>query len=145
MTDENSSVHCTTESLLSATAIAWERFLAVVDSVPANRHHEPGVCGDWSFKTVVGHVAFWDGFEADRLAKGGDIEHVDFQPLNNQNALDSALKSYAELRSELETNHARVLAAVSAVPNLSPAYVQELMDDHYIEHGQEIETWLSRS
>jgi hypothetical protein len=131
------------ERLLVQTAVCWDRFLEIVDSVPAGRVAEPGVCGDWSVKTVIGHVAFWDGFEADRLGRGGEIEDVDYQPLNDENARETAGKSFAELRSQLETNHARVIAAVSAQPDLSEKYIRELLDDHYIDHGREIETWLA--
>ena len=41
--------------------------------VPERVRDEPGVCGSWSLKELMGHLAFWDGRVADRLAaaKGG--------------------------------------------------------------------------
>jgi hypothetical protein len=134
----------TIESALRGTAISWKRFLAAVDSVPADRVEESGVSGGWSVKTIIGHVSFWDGVEADRIGKVRPIEDVDFQALNDQNALASGERTFAELRAELEINHARVLEAIVLAHTVSPDEVRQWLDDHYIEHGNDIEAWLAR-
>ena len=143
--NEDKSGSSTAQSALSATAIAWESFLNTVDAVPRSRVDEPGVCGDWSCKTLIAHVAFWDGCEADRWMSGRPVEEVDFQPLNEQNALESSPRPYAEIRAELVTNHARAIQAIMASSTITPIRVRELFDDHYLEHGQEIKEWLARS
>jgi hypothetical protein len=128
---------------LAETAVAWERFIRLVDSVPLDRVDETGVCGDWSFKILIGHVAFWDGFEANRLAARGAFEEVDYQPLNDRNAVENVDRPFAELRAELDANHARAIAAIRQNPDVSVETVHELLDDHYDEHRQEIEAWLT--
>jgi hypothetical protein len=145
MSGSDSGQELTVELVLRDSEVAWNRFVALVDSVPLNLQEKPGVCGDWSLKTVVGHVAFWDGFEANRLARPGEFDEVDFQPLNDQNALDSAKKTFAELRAELEINHERAVAGINSNPTVSPAYIRELLYDHYVEHGLEIERWLAQT
>ena len=52
---------------------SWDGWLAALDGVPAERLIEPGVCGDWSVKDLIGHVAYWDDdalADVERIMKG---------------------------------------------------------------------------
>ena len=39
----------------------------IVNEIPNHLREEPGVCGDWSLKDLMGHLAYWDGMVADEL------------------------------------------------------------------------------
>ncbi len=132
----------TVADVLRDVEIAWQKLQAAVDSIPVERADDPGVCGIWSAKIVVGHVSFWNAFEAVRLRKEGELGSVDWQSLNDANAVETAGRALEEVAAELNTNHQLVMAAVTETPALKPKDVRELVFDHYVEHTAEIEQWV---
>ena len=41
--------------------------LAAAMNIPADRREQPGVCGEWSIKDLLGHLAYWDEVRIARL------------------------------------------------------------------------------
>jgi hypothetical protein len=130
------------EQVLAEQEIAWQRLLAALARVPADRAEEPGVCGDWPLKTLVGHIGYWDRFEADRFANRPDLTNVDWERLNLQNAAESARRGYDDLSRELLASHEQFRQAVARSAAIDPVRLRELSTEHYVEHAAEIEAWL---
>jgi hypothetical protein len=123
--------------------VAWGRLLSAIGRVPIDRTEEPGVCGDWSLKILLGHISFWDQFEVEHIAHRRELGEVDWESANEENARASAGRMYADILAELRGNHERLVSVVRSLPDLDPKLVRELTHDHYVEHGAEIEEWLN--
>jgi len=132
----------TVADVVREVELAWQKLQEAVESIPAERADETGVCGVWSAKIVVGHVSYWNAFEAVRLRMEGRSGDVDWQSLNDANAAETAGRSLAEVATELKRNHDLVMTAIAETPTLNPKDVRELVFDHYVEHTAEIETWM---
>jgi uncharacterized protein (TIGR03083 family) len=124
----------------------WGPLLAVLASVPAELIAQPGVCGSWSVKDLIGHVAFWDrqvvddidGYIAGRPPLGNP-----WQEWNAAEAEKRAGLSLDELRREMADNHAKMLERLQEVAEIDPRMVAIDTWEHYQEHAAEIEQWLS--
>jgi hypothetical protein len=131
---------------------AWRSWLTALDRVDPARRDERVVCGHWSVKDLVGHIALWD---AETLT---DIQrwHLDLEPIRNDwqriNDDDHARKlhtPYDLLRIEMHLVHQTLRDAVAQLPDDLPAgIVEQIADDaweHYDLHRSDIETWLKKT
>ena len=121
---------------------AWGRLLSAIGRVPIDRTEEPGVTGDWSLKTLLGHIAFWDEFEIEHIANRHELGEVDWEPINAVHEQAVAGRTYADVLAEMKATHERLMAHVDTLPGLDPALFRELTHDHYVEHGDQILRWL---
>src|SRR5262249_37485965 len=126
---------------------SWANLTQAIAGAPADRFAEPCVCGDWSLKDVLGHVAFWDRFGAESAQRElagqpKDGEH-DWQRLNDQDHAAKANWDADRILTELDAAHAAFLDAYRALPNLGPDHVKEDWE-HYDEHAAEIRAWRER-
>lgn len=46
--------------MLGRIVAAWRDWLLAIEGLPEDRVDEPGVCGHWSVKDLVPHMALWD-------------------------------------------------------------------------------------
>jgi hypothetical protein len=125
---------------------SWTEFLAVLDSVPKERLEEPGACGDWSVKDLMAHMAFWDDravFVTRRLAAGEELEPIDWQEVNLQEAALRSNWSLEQSRSEMMAAHERVIEAVERLPDLDASAWEGNTFEHYDEHAADIRAWLA--
>ena len=113
--------------------------------VPESVRDEPGVCGSWSLKELMGHLAFWDGNVADRLTAQksdrpyqGDSRGYDV--INAEAAAARSSCSWDEIQSELAESHARLLPLLTD-PGEDGDYRIYM---HWREHGAQIEAWAAR-
>jgi hypothetical protein len=132
--------------LLPVIDAGWRHWLDSLARVPSDRIAEPGVCGDWSIKDLMGHVAFWDKQVIDDI----DAYVANEPPLTdsvegwNQREAHLRAGSTAEsLSSEMHEAHARMLQRLTAVAEIDPKIVAVDTWEHYAEHSAEIERWLS--
>jgi hypothetical protein len=133
----------TFEAVAAAFDKAWTRFAAAVDRFPAARVEEAGPDGSWSVKQIAGHVAYWDGFEADNLPRRHEMPEVDWEAMNDANIADLAGRGYAAVLTELDANHRRLANAMRQPHQLEPDHLRELTCDHYDEHAAELEARLA--
>jgi hypothetical protein len=119
--------------------------LETAEGVPASLRDEPGVCGAWSLKDLMGHLAFWDSIVADRLSakKAGHSGQLDTRSFDVINAEAAAVRddlSWDEIQHELAETHRRLLPLLT-----DPGEVDDYkIYMHWREHGAQIEAWAAR-
>jgi hypothetical protein len=128
------------EILRSETA--WGRLLSAIGRVPIDRTEEPGVCGDWSLKSLLGHIAYWDEFETEHISHRTELGEVDWEPINAAHERAVEGRTYADVLVEMKETHERLMRHIDTLRDLDPALVRELTHDHYVEHGDQIICWL---
>ena len=94
---------------------AWGRLLSGVGRVPIDRTEEPGVTGDWSLKTLLGHIAFWDQFEIEHIANRHELGEIDWQPINAAHERAVEGRTYADVLAEMKETHERLMAHVGTL------------------------------
>ncbi|HYO29176.1 MAG TPA: maleylpyruvate isomerase N-terminal domain-containing protein [Thermomicrobiales bacterium] len=133
---------------------SWGGWLAAIAGVPPERMEEPGVCGSWSVRDLIGHVAFWDrhAIESGRSVLAGEPSAaIDWQAMNEREAAAAANCSVEDLRGEMEAAHAALLAFVEGAPAdpeiLVPmlARMADSTERHYDEHAVEVRAWRKRT
>ena len=122
---------------------SYQATMDVADRVPIERREEPGVVGEWSLKDAMGHLAFWDGIEADELAarKAGQDYSFDDDD-DSANAREAARRAgwtWDEVMTELAANRAR-LVPLLVDPGSEPGGYP--IHEHWDEHRVQIEAWI---
>lgn len=127
---------------------AHKRFTQVADRLPPTKRRQSGVCGEWSPKQVVAHLAGWDASLKQLIV---DIEHFDppydVHAFNRQSvALRSSL-GWGEVMQELQLNFGELGQAIAMVEPRMRIYdrVHSWMAgriDDYELHRNQLEAWL---
>ena len=135
-------------------ARSWASFLDSFVGVPAAAMEEPGVTGVWSLKQLLGHVAFWDAWEAIDLrdkAAGNTTGEVDWQAENDRHGPIIANQALDEVIEGLHRGHQAVVSQLRALdPDDSRTTdlantVLSSTTTHYDEHAAEIRAWRDRT
>src|SRR5687768_10580219 len=65
--------------LLALTESSWSRWNHALEHVPSESLSTPGVCGIWSVKDLIGHIAVWDDVAVQKIGRlaGGEGPHAD--------------------------------------------------------------------
>lgn len=133
-------------------AIVSADFLALASRVNAERADEPGVCGDWSVKELIAHMAAWD-WEGERHyrelhAGGAESQSYDVESFNAAAVDERRGQTWEETLDELRRANmtfAASLATVSAGDrDADPHYASWLraIVRHYEEHTTQLRVWL---
>jgi len=133
-------------------AIVSADFLALARRVDAHRADEPGVCGDWSAKQTVAHMAAWD-WEGERYfralhAGSAAGQGPDIEAFNAAAVEERRDQSWDETLDELRRANmtfAASLANVSTADRAAdPGYMSWLraVAGHYEEHAAQIRSRL---
>ncbi len=123
---------------------SWNDWLAAIGAVPEERWSEAGVCGVWSIKDLLGHLAVWDRHALDDLklfAAGELIPDIDVDEVNNREAGLRAHRSIAEQRREMEDSHAALLAYLPAAAGIDLSEIGGDTWDHYPDHTGQVTAW----
>ena len=152
----------------SVLAYGQGTLLGTLEPVPESAWETPGVCGDWSVKDVVAHLASYEVLLIDILssvARGGPTPCLDRFLATNATFNDDEVearkgRSVAEVRAELTDAHARTLEIIAGIPaetigrsGTLPWYGQEYaLDDlivymyygHKREHCAQIAVFCDR-
>ena len=122
---------------------SYQATLDIVDEFPIELRNEPGVCGVWSLKDLMGHLAFWDGIEAEELAAnkiGAEFSfNDDDDSANAREAARRADWSWDEVMTEVAANRERLIPLL-VDPGRSEG---EPIHEHWDEHRGQIEAWLA--
>jgi uncharacterized protein (TIGR03083 family) len=153
MTDENEqraapeNVH----ALLDRIDEQWRELLKTLDGIPEDRLEEPGACGDWSLKNLMGHLGFWDDLavrKIERVLAGQPAEAVDFQALNEADHAARLGRTLAEERSAMHQAHAAMVERLESVAGIEAGPIDEAISPdtygHYAEHIPDIRDWRQR-
>jgi hypothetical protein len=121
--------------------------LALAETVPAAQRDETGVCGEWSLKDVVGHLAFWDIVRVDEINHSqGRLQAMpdfsDYEAINHVEADRRRGWTWDEVITE----------ATGAADRLTPMLdsdgevgLGEPIQAHWIEHYEQIRNWVYRN
>lgn len=135
--------------LIELTEASWARWLHALDRVPEDQFATPGVCGVWSVKDLLGHIAVWDDVAVRKIGRldgtepNGMDEEVD--AINAREAAVRADRTGAEQRAEMERNHERLLGALEAASRASDDDLERVRRwiaadtwEHYAEHTAQV-------
>jgi hypothetical protein len=133
-------------------AIVSADFLALASRVNAARAEESGVCGDWSVKEIVAHMAAWD-WEGERHFRelhtgGGESQSYDVDAFNAAAVDERRGQTWEETLDELRRANMTFAASLATVSSAdraaNPHYTSWLraVTGHYEEHTAQVRTWL---
>lgn len=138
-------------ALLERIEEGWRALMHALADIPEDRMDDPGACGEWSIKNVMGHTAFWDEqalAKIERTLAGLPDEESDFQALNEADHAARLGRTLAEERSAMHQAHAAVVARLEEVAGIEASKLDEAIRpdtyDHYAEHAQDIRGWRQR-
>lgn len=136
-------------SLTNLIDQAWKDWLCALDLVPVERYAETGVCGPWSVKDLVGHMALWDKevlTDIQRWLLGLPFQSNDWQTMNDDDHAAKANSPFDLLRVEMYSAHQIVRDVLAGMSDDLPNEMLERIAvdtwDHYPEHTGHILTWL---
>ncbi len=139
------------DDLRERFAIVSADFLALASRVQADRADEPGVCGEWSAKQMVAHMAAWD-WEGERyfreLHAGSTGQRHDIEAFNAAAVEERRDQSWDETLDELRRANMTFAASLANVSTAdraaTPRYASWLtaVAGHYGEHTEQLRTWL---
>jgi hypothetical protein len=137
---------------------AWAAFQAAYADLPDSRLTESRVVEDWSVKDILAHVTTWEeealkylpliiaGGRPPRYATYGGIDAFNARMTEQKRAL-----SLAEVRTQLDETHHRLIALVERVPEeqftTETRFRHRLRLDtysHYPIHTRMIQEWRAQ-
>ena len=122
---------------------SWANWTAALDGIPQELTSEPGVCGYFSIKDLIGHVAFWDEKDLERaqkLARGEHVEPNDWQAMNDQEYEAHKNDTLEAQTARMVDAHARLSSEVATFENLDDLKLSDTWE-HYDEHRAEVLAW----
>jgi hypothetical protein len=124
--------------------VSWKAWIAEIEAVPEDRWSEAGVCGAWSIKDLLGHIAVWDQVCVDYLgkcARGQDREAIDWQRVNDEAATLRANRGIDQQRAEMDESHIALLGALTTETSFDSDVLGESSWLHYDEHAAQVRAW----
>jgi hypothetical protein len=129
---------------------AWRDWLEALALVPRDRLAEGGICGHWSTKDLVGHMALWDSevlTDIERWRLGLPFLTNAWQQMNDDDHSAKADRPFDLLRVEMYAAHAVIRAELEQLPDDLGGEILERMAvdtwDHYPEHTEQVRIWAS--
>jgi hypothetical protein len=124
---------------------SYRKTLALAEQVPAELRSDPGVCGTWSLKDLMGHLAFWDDDLADELdakrmgTRLPTSSERDWEAINADQAKLRAEWDWDAVINEVRANHERLVPLLNDPGENAD---DEPIHEHWDEHRSQIEGWL---
>lgn len=124
---------------------SYRETVALAERVPAERRADPGVCGSWSLKDLVGHLAASDAdlvleLEAKRDGlRSPTTSEPDWDAINAEETRLRTDWYWEQIMDEVRVNHDRL---VSLLHDPGQNADDEPVHVHWDEHRTEIEHWL---
>jgi hypothetical protein len=135
--------------LVKRLDLAWLDWLNALDRVPRERLSESGVCGHWSAKDLVGHMALWDSevmTDIHRWQLGLPFPTNDWQTMNDDDHDAKANRPFDLLRVEMYSAHMAIRRELGDIQDDIDGEIYDRIAvdtwDHYPEHTQDVLTWL---
>jgi len=163
---EEYEMEMTRSHLLQLIQSEREVLEAALAQVREDRMDEPGVCGAWSVKDVLAHIAAWEELMVRCLREIQDravpvlvpygIPDDALDELNGQIREENREKPLDQVLEEFQRSYGESVRAVEATPEeelLAVGRVEELGNEplwhmvaantcwHYRDHGASLEAW----
>lgn len=115
--------------------------------IPEDQRDQPGLCGVWSAKDLLGHLAFWDGYRLARIdaeMAGNEIPVIDdTAPYDRTNAEQAALRSdwsWEQVLEEATGVHDRLVEVLL----VGSAHDQSTAGNHWDLHRSDLDAWFAQ-
>lgn len=135
--------------MLERIDAARRDWLLAIEGLPEECVDEPGVCGHWSVKDLVPHMALWDLHvveDIDRHLAGLPGRRNDWQPMDDDWARAGRRGVYRLQLVEMHDAHRRMIQAVRDLDEgIDPELIAVDTWDHYPEHADQVRAWRAAS
>lgn len=128
---------------------AWKDWLLALDPVDPGQREDEGVCGYWSVKDLVAHLALWDRVVTEHVQRwqlGLSRYSYEVDAMNQARHQATRERDYDLLRVEMHAAHELARHAVLAIDRKPDDDLLERIGcetwDHYSEHTQQLVDWL---
>lgn len=128
------------DTIVERIDAAWRIFLPSLDNLSEQQASIPGVCGYYSVKDVVAHLAWWED-RARTVVELGSDGPIDVEAINDRIYAEFKDSPFAELRQRLLDSHERARATFAVAPGLTEDDVKDDTWEHWEEHGEQIRVW----
>ncbi len=140
-------------SLTARVEESWQRWQHALARMPADLLAAAAICGEWTAKDLMGHVAVWDAVAIEKIREiheGVPWQRVDTDERNAREAEARADQPLDAQRAEMQMTHQRLLAALAAAEHLPADTIERIGEaiaedtwEHYAVHTAELERWLA--
>jgi hypothetical protein len=133
----------TRDEIIERIDRSWDAWTAALDGIPPERSSEPGVCGYFSVKDLIGHIAFWDEQDlarAHKLARGEEVQPNDWATMNDREYEAHKDDTLEAQTARMIAAHARLSADVRTLDRLDALKLDDTWD-HYDAHRDDILAW----
>lgn len=132
--------------IASAIDRSWAVWIDLLEGIPSDLVSERGVCGTWSVKDLLGHIAVWDRHSLDYAGRcyrddspqstGGS-----WQTINEESAARNQDRPFDELMSEMLAAHDELVDGIAEIPELKAGWVADGTYEHYPQHVAQVRAW----
>lgn len=122
---------------------SWDGWSSAMDGIPNERKEDPGVCGYYSVKDLMGHIAFWDEQDlarAHRLARGEEVEPNDWATMNDVEYETHKDDTIAAQEARMREAHARLVEDAQVLDRIDELKLEETWE-HYDAHREDVLAW----
>lgn len=122
---------------------SWEHWTAALDGIPEGLTAEPGVCGYFSIKDLIGHIAYWDEQDLERahkLARGEDVQPNDWATMNDQDYERHKDDTLEEQTARMLDAHARLSTDARSLDRIDTLKLSDTWE-HYDAHREDVLAW----
>ena len=122
---------------------SWDAWTAALNGIPPELTAEPGVCGYFSIKDLMGHIAFWDEQDlarAHKLARGEEVQPNDWTAMNDQEYEQHKDDSIEQQAARMIDAHARLSTDLRTLDRIESLKLYEVCE-HYAEHSEQVLDW----
>jgi hypothetical protein len=131
------------EELIGKIETSWDGWAAALNGIPAELTDERGVCGYFSVKDLIGHVAFWDEEDltrAHKLARGEDVQPNDWATMNDREYEAHKNDTLEAQTARMIDAHARLATDVRSLENIDDLKLADTWE-HYDDHRNDVLRW----
>ena len=131
---------------------AYGEFLAVCHLIPEELREESGVCGVWSPREVVAHLAGWQHEGARRfrelLRDPQSRKQYNVDAFNAQSVAERAGWSWEHTLADLSASYLKMQNAIADLMIANPsdwsefAVWLEALGSDLVEHGRQLMAWV---
>lgn len=133
----------TRDEIIGNIETSWNAWTAALDGIPENRTGEPGVCGYFSIKDLIGHIAYWDEQDLERahkLARGEDVQPNDWATMNDRKYEQHKDDTLEQQTARMLHAHARLSADARTLDRIDSLKLSETWE-HYDAHRDDVLAW----
>ena len=133
----------TRDEIIRKIEASWTTWTSALDGIPAELTAEPGVCGYFSIKDLVGHIAFWDEQDLERahkLARGEDVQPNDWATMNDREYEQHKDDTLEQQTARMLDAHARLANDARTLDHIGDLKLAETWE-HYDAHRDDVLAW----